>query len=102
MGPEAVPRTAVCAGGDGRCPEYSGKHQPGTGSAVHHPAFQLPVPNRMYVLGVKAAGRGILLSLLVKVHAEAELLPEKRGAVTHGACGKRESTPESAGSCQGH
>ena len=93
MGPEAVPGAAVCAGGDGRRPEHPGKYQPGPGSAGHYPALQLPVPDRMYVPGVKAAGRGILLPLLVKAHAEAELLPEERGAVTHGACGKRKGTP---------
>ena len=43
----------------------------------------------MYVPGAEAADRGILLPLLVKAYAEAELLPEKRGAYTPGTRGRR-------------
>ena len=88
MGAEAVPGTEVCAGGNKRQPEHSGKHLPGIGSADHYPSLQLPVPDRMHLPGTKAAGRSILLPLLVKVHAEAELLPEERGTGTPGACGR--------------
>ena len=42
----------------------------------------------MHLPGTKAAGRSILLPLLVKAHAEAELLPEERGTGTPGACGR--------------
>lgn len=45
VGPEAVPGAAVRAGGDGWRPGHPGKHQPGAGAAVHHPALQLPVPD---------------------------------------------------------
>lgn len=30
---------------DGRDSKHPGQHQPGAGSAVHHPALQLPVPD---------------------------------------------------------
>ena len=41
---------------------------------------------------------GILLPLLVKVHAEAGLLPEERGACAHGTGGRGKTPPESTGS----
>lgn len=77
MGAETLPGTAVCAGGNEWSPEYSGKYQPCAGSIVHHPAVQLSVPDRMHFPGTKAAGRRILLPLLVKTYAKAELLPEE-------------------------
>ena len=49
-GAEALSGTEVCTGGDERYPEHSGKHQPGIGSAVCHPALQLSVPNLMRTL----------------------------------------------------
>ena len=82
MGAEALSGAAVCAGGNGWHPEHPGKHQPGTGSTVGHPALQLPVPDRMHLPGTETAGWRILLSFLVKAYAKIKLLPEKRGTVT--------------------
>jgi len=39
MGSKAVPGNVVCAGGNEWHPEHSGKHQPGTGVVVGHPAL---------------------------------------------------------------
>ncbi len=49
-------------------PKHSGEHLPDTGPAVHHTALQLPLPDRMYVLGAKAANRGILLVNFLKFY----------------------------------
>ena len=43
MGTEAVPGTAVCAGGNERDPKHPGKYQPGIGSTVRYTALQLPI-----------------------------------------------------------
>ena len=88
MGTEAVPGTEVCAGGNERNPEHFGKYLPGDGTAVHNPAIQIPVPDRMHLPGTEAAGWRVLLPLLVKVYAKTELLPEERGSDTPGACGR--------------
>lgn len=56
----------------------------------------------MHVPGAEAADRGILLPFLVKAYAEAELLPEKRGARTPGMREGRKGTQKSAGSCPRH
>ena len=88
MGAETVPGTEVCAGGSERNPEHSGNHLSGTGSAVCYPALQLPVPDRMHLPGTEAAGWRVLLPLLVKAHAKAELLPEERESGTPGASGR--------------
>ncbi len=44
-GAEAVSGTALRPGGNEWRPGHPCKHQPGAGSAVHHPALQLPVPD---------------------------------------------------------
>ena len=101
-GAEALSGAAFCAGGDGRHPEHPGKHQPGIGALGHHPALQLPVPDRMLFPGAEAADRGILLPLLVKAYAKAELLPEEGRADTPVACGKRRITQKGSGNRTRH
>lgn len=102
MGTEAVPGTAVCAGGNGWKPKHSGKYQPGIESAVHHSALQLSLPDQIYVQGVKIADGGIRLPFLVKIYAKNKLLPEKRGTCIHGTCTRRKALQKSAGSCPRH
>lgn len=102
MGTEAVPGTAVCAGGNGWKPKHPGKYQPGIESAIHHSALQLSLPDRIYVQGAKTADWGILLPFLVKIYAENKLLPEKRESCTHGTCNRRKAPQKSAGSCPRH
>ena len=97
MGTEAVSGAALCPGGNEWSPEHPGKHQLGTGTAVHYPALQLPVPYRMHFPGAEAADGGILLPVLVKAYAETEPLPEKRGAHGNGVCGGRKIPPENTG-----
>lgn len=47
----------------------------------------------MYISGVEAADRGLLLPFLVKVHAETKLLLQKRGAICFGT-GEIREEPE--------
>ena len=56
--------------------------------------------HRMHLPGTEAAGWRILLPLLAKAHAEAELLPEERGSGTLGACGRCKDPKKSTGSSQ--
>lgn len=74
MGPEAVSGLEVCAGGNERNPEHSGKYLSEIGSAVCYLALQLPIPDRRHLPGTEATDRRVLLSLLVKAHAKVELL----------------------------
>lgn len=86
-GAKAVLRVSFCPSGNERNPEYSGKHQPGTGTTFHHPPVQLPLPDRMYFPTAGSASRGILLSFLVRTYAKTELLPKNRRAQSPGAGG---------------
>ena len=56
----------------------------------------------MHIPGAEAAGWGILLPLLVKTYAKAELLPEGRGAHAIGAGGRWARPEESIGSSPRH
>lgn len=97
MGAEAVLGAALCPGGNEWEPEHSGKYQPGTEPGIHHQALQPQVPYRMHFPGAETADRGILLPVLVKAYAEAEPLPEKRGACGIGVRGGRKILPENIG-----
>lgn len=80
MGTKTLLETPVCSGGNEGGAEHSGEHQFCTGCSVCDLSLQLLAPDWMHSSWTEAAGWRILSPFLVKVYAEAELLPKEKWA----------------------